>query len=215
MRFDALESQPLPERDDLRAALIANSERLKARTLGVERAQRALDVARLDEYPDITVGFDYTEVRSNRFANPSDNGQDALMGFVRISLPIWREKYDAVKRSAVRDLSAARARKRATENDLVQQVFQTYARAEALQRQIRLYQERLLPESRETFEATLAGFQSGRTGALRWIEAQRDLLDAEMGRLMLEADYLTTMIEIERLSAIELVHEQPTEVSDA
>ncbi len=211
-RFEALELPTLPERDSLKAALIANSERLKARTRGVERAQRALAVARLEEYPDITVGFDYTQISDNSFSDPPNNGRDAVMGFVRISLPIWRDKYRAVKMSAAKELSAARARKRATEDDLVEQVLQTYARAGALRRQIRLYEERLLPESRETFEATLAGFQTGRTGALHWIEAQRGLLDAEMGRLLLEADYLDAAIELERLSAVELVREQPTEV---
>ena len=210
-RFAVLESQPLPERADLRSALIANSEQLKARTSGVAQAKQALEVARLETSPDITVGFDYTDVDRNRFSNSPDNGQDALMGFVRISLPIWRDKYDAINLSAVHELSAARAREQATEDDLVQKVFQIYARAAALRRQIRLYEERLLPESRETFEATLADFRSGRGGALHWIEAQRGLLDAEMGRLLLEADYLKAVVELERLSAVELVRERTAE----
>lgn len=201
----AITAHRLPALESLSQALLANSERLLARSAEVAAAERARQVARLEGYPDITLGLEYTQVNPNIFANPPDNGQDAVMGSIRISLPIWRSKYEALEKGAGYALSAARERQRGLRDDLLQQIRQHYARAEALEGQLRLYDTQLLPQTRETFEATLAGFGSGQQDALRWIEAQRDLLDAEMGRVMLESESLLALVEIERIGAIELI----------
>jgi len=129
------------------------------------------------------------------------------MGSIRISLPIWQGKYDAIEAGARRDLSAARARERAMSDDLVQRMRQSHARAEALEAQLRLYDSKLLPETRETFEATVAAFASGRGDALKWIEAQRDRLDAETGRVLLHTEYLRAVIALERICAVPLLQE--------
>jgi len=201
----AITAHRLPALESLIQALLANSERLMARSAEVAAAGRAREVARLESYPDITVGVEYTQVNDNIFANPPDNGQDAVMGSIRLSLPIWRSKYDAIESSARHALSAAREGERATRDDLLQRLGQSYAQADALERQVRLYQTHLLPQTRETFEATLSGFGSGQHDTLRWIEAQRDLLDAEMGLVMLESESLLALVEIERIAAIELI----------
>jgi len=201
----AIQAYPLPERDILTRKLLATSEHLQVRSAEVVAAERAREVARLEGYPDITVGVEYTQVNPNIFANPPDNGQDAVMGSIRISLPIWRSKYDALETGARRALSAATERERATRDDLREQIHQHYARVEALNRQLRLYETQLLPQTQETFEATLAGFGSGQQDILRWIEAQRDRLDAEMGQVMLETESLLAITEIERIGAIQLI----------
>lgn len=206
--LEALETRPLPGRARLVRALLDNSEPLLARSAEVRAAERAREVARLEGYPDITLGVEYTQVNDSTFATPPDNGQDAIMGSIRISLPIWRDKYDAIERSARHALAAAAARERATRDDLIENLGQAHARAVALARQVRLYENQLLPQTRETFEATLAGFGSGRRDALRWIEAQRDLLDAEMGRVRLAGEALLAITEIERIAAIELIRSQ-------
>lgn len=203
--LDSIRAYPLPAWSSLSQTMLANSERLLARSAEVLAAEQARNVARLEGHPDITLGVEYTEVDDNRFANPSDNGQDAVMGSVRVSLPIWREKYNAIESSARLALSAARERKRATRDDLVEGLGQTYRRARALQLQVSLYENQLLPQTQETFEATLAGFGSGRHDALRWIQSQRDLLDAAMGRVMLKSEALLAITEIERMGAIQLI----------
>ncbi len=179
------------------------------READITLAERAHEVARLEGRPDLTLGFEYTEVNDNLFASPPDNGEDAIMASIRISLPIWRGKYDALERGARRDLAAARERERATRDDLVQRMRQVHARAKALAGQVRLYETRFLPQTQETFEAAVAGFASGRLDPLRWIEAQRDLLDAETGLVLLRADHLQAVNKLERLCAIELIAEHP------
>lgn len=205
--LDSIETRPLPERADLARMLRENSERLQVRSAEVTAAERAHEVARLAGYPDITVGLEYTQVSRRTTADPPDDGQDAVMGSVRISIPIWRGKYNALEKSARYALSSAQERKRNTLNDLLEKMDRQYAKASALVDQVRLYEERLLPQTRETFEATLAGFGSGQADALRWIEAQRDLLDAEMGLVLLKSESLVTLTELERTAAIQLIGE--------
>jgi len=203
--LESIRLRPLPDRSELSRLLVENSELLQARSAAVGVAERAREVARLERRPDISLGFEYTEINDNIFANPVDNGEDAIMGSIRISLPIWQGKYDAIESGAQRDLSAARARERAMSDDLVEQMRQIYARAEALEAQLRLYDSKLLPETRETFEATVAAFASGQSDALQWIEAQRDRLDAETGKVLLHTEYLRAIIALERICAVPLI----------
>lgn len=206
--WDRLQAHPLPGRAALTEALLADNDLLKSLASQVERAKSSRDLAGLSRYPDVTLGFEYTRVSDNRFANPSDDGTDAFMGSIRISLPIWKSKYDALERSATHALSAKRKAQQSLRDDLIEAVHRRYAEAEARQRQIRLYEDRLLPQTREAYEATLSGFGSGQSDALHWIEAQRDLLDAEMGLVHLRTENLRLMNRLERLAAVELVGEQ-------
>ncbi|MGJ3243574.1 MAG: TolC family protein [Opitutales bacterium] len=201
----AIQPRPLPKRGELTRLLLEHSEPLQARSAAVREAERARAVARLQRRPDITVGVEYTEINDNIFADPVDNGEDAILGSIRISLPIWKGKYDALEAGARRELSAARARERATADDLTQRMRETYAKAEALERQLRLYEDKLLPQTRETFEAAVAAFGSGRGDALQWIEAQRDRLDAETGRVLLRTEYLQAIVVLERICAVALI----------
>jgi len=199
------DSGELPGREALTELAAQHSERLQIRAAEIDRAEHALDLARSQDRPDFTLGVEYTEVGRNRLTSPPDSGEDAVMAIFKINLPVWRKKYDALDHSALKDLSAARESRRETEADIRQQIARSHARAESLKNQLHIYERSLIPQSEQAYEATVGAFAAGRVEASQWLEAQRGLLEAELGHAFLRAEYLKSIVEIERDAAVELI----------
>ena len=88
--------------------------------------------------------------------------------------------------------------------DIKAEVADIYSRAKAFSEQIKLYQEALLPQAREAYRATVAGYGTGRDSALKWIESQRDLLKAETGLVFLKSERAKAVAALENAAAVEI-----------
>ena len=84
----SLRQRAVSARPQLHAALTQNT-----------RERRAIELARLDSKPDVTLGFAWIDVADAGLA-ASSNGQDALLLTAGMNLPIYRKRLDASVRSA-------------------------------------------------------------------------------------------------------------------
>ena len=197
----------IPELTD-RAGLMRlageNNELLKAENAAIDRDQIIVKLTHKARFPDFNVGLEYTQVNSNIFSNPPGNGQDAVMVFFSINLPIRFHRYDAQEKSALSSLSASQESLEARRMDIKAEVADIYSRAKAFSEQIELYQEALLPQAREAYRATVAGYGAGRDSPLKWIESQRDLLKAETGLVFLKSERAKAVAALENAAAVEI-----------
>jgi len=196
----------LPDKAMLLSLAEKNNETLKVKEAAIRRDEITVKLSEKNRYPDFTVGVDYTQVNSNIFSNPLDNGQDAVFGYVSINLPIRFRRYISYERSARSSLSATREQWEAKRLDIQAEAAGVYSRAEAFLEQIDLYERALLPQARETYQAIVVGYGAGRNSALKWIESQRNLLDAETGWVFLKAELAKAVSELEKIVAVEFVH---------
>ena len=71
------------------------------------------------------------------------------------------------------------------------------AKVETFHHHVELFQDKLVPQSQQAFEATQLSYESGKATFLDWISAQRNLRDIEaMGREHL-AHYQMAVAELE------------------
>ena len=194
----------LTDRAELARLAEENHELLKAAAAAVRRDQIMVELTRRDRKPDFNIGLEYTQINSNIFNNPPDNGQDAVMAFFSVNLPIRFRKYEAQEKSAVSSLSASQEGWEASRMDIIAEVIDVYSRATAFSRQIDLYEEALLPQVREAYRASVAGYGAGRDSALKWIESQRNLLEAETGLIFLESELAKTVATLENVAAVQI-----------
>lgn len=202
--LDKIPEPNLIDSNRLFALAEQNSEWLQAENAAITMAESGLKLAKRNRMPDFTLGVDYTTVGRNVFSSPSDNGQDAVMAYLSVNLPIWKGKYDAREEGARMRLEAQRVQRSATLQDLQAAIGQQHARAEAFRDQIVLYREDLLPQAEARHEATLASYAAGQTTALHWIESQRDLLKAQSGLVLLQSEYYAAIAELETIAAVDL-----------
>ncbi|MCA8976223.1 MAG: TolC family protein [Planctomycetes bacterium] len=199
---------PLPELTEPRLAEL-EVEVLLARALehnpelrrlcqGIRRSQQALELARLEPWPDLALGVDYLETGAAATA-VAGSGDDPWGVRVSMTLPVGRGRYAAAEREAERNLAAAshalddrRANLRA---DLQHAVFQLDDNG----RQVVLYRETLLPRSRESLEVTRAAYSAGTSTLLDLIDSERALLGFEIAYWRACRDYHQSRARLETL----------------
>ncbi|WP_243317139.1 TolC family protein [Geothrix paludis] len=139
------------------------SPELQAARLGIKQAERSLDLAKRDRYPDFAVSAGIMP----------RGGLDPMwqVGF-SVSLPVWS------KQKQQRAVSEQELRRRAQGSDaesirilLNQRIHERSAQLEAALDTLRLYREGLLVQSESSFQANLAQYETGRAPFLSALEA--------------------------------------------
>ena len=183
----------LPQIDHARHAKLA--ERLKeknpalfAEGARVNAAERSRDVAYDNRKPDFKLGVGAVQMGS-RIA------EWELM--LEVSIPWQQGTRRAQEREAASMLSAAQARRRATEQQMLGELAHAVADYEAARKLERLATQNLLPQAELTFAAALAGYETGKVDFATLLDAQRQIRQARLTRLKAQADALVRLAEIE------------------
>lgn len=97
---DSLMEIALPGSLALLADSLVNNPKIK-----MYEADQAANEARINMvtrmgYPMIGAGLDYSLIRKRPDANPMMNGKDMIMPMITATLPIYRKKYNAMRREA-------------------------------------------------------------------------------------------------------------------
>jgi outer membrane protein TolC len=162
-------------------AIRANNPELQMLERKVASADARREIARLESYPDITLGINYIEVGNPEVMRDTpDAGQDPWGVTVAVNIPIWFSKYDAAKAEAL-------ASKRAHENEyenrlngLRSELSTSLALLQDANRRIELYGTELLGLAEQAVENTQNSYENGRTGILEVIDSERSLLDLQL-----------------------------------
>jgi outer membrane protein TolC len=175
------------------------SPELKALSHEVIRRRHAIDLARKDFYPDVTLGLTYIDTENALGSGTPDSGKDPIIAMVSINLPIWREKYRAGEREARARHRAARVKLAERENSLSSRIKMTLYRFRDAERKIGLYRDTLVPKARQSLKATETAFRAGRASFLDLVDAERVLLDFQLSGERALADYGQRLGELEML----------------
>jgi len=119
-------------------------------------AQKKL--ARLNFYPDFSLGAVYTFREQNR----SDQGTDFVGLEFSVSLPVFREK----RREAVKEAEQGEVMVRRQFDDFLNKtrfaITDGYAQLEKNRQLLELYRGGIIPQASQSFEAAVSGYQVGR-----------------------------------------------------
>jgi cobalt-zinc-cadmium efflux system outer membrane protein len=81
-------------------SLIADNPRFKALVLRLQASEAAENAAQKQGLPKLGIGLDYVVVGKRSDISTADNGKDAFMPMVSLSIPIFRGKYNASVKEA-------------------------------------------------------------------------------------------------------------------
>ncbi|MDP2876725.1 MAG: TolC family protein [Holophaga sp.] len=139
------------------------SPELQAARIGIKQAERSLDLARRDRFPDFAVSAGVM---------PRGSLDPMWQVGVSISLPIWskQKQQRAVSEQEIRR-RAQGSEAESVRNMLGQRIQERAAQLDAALETLRLYREGLLVQSESSFQASLAQYESGRAPFLSVLEA--------------------------------------------
>lgn len=199
LALEQLPGEQVPE--DLqvlqRQAVAARPE-LHARLAALTRDQQAVELARLDYKPDVTLGMSWIDV-SSAGISPVANGRDAVMLTAGINLPVYQKRLDSSLRSAEAK-AVATARDYDSFRDMtLEEVTDLFARARSQQDMLVLFEEDILPKARQTLEVSSQAYNVGEVDFLQLIDNWRALLNYEIMYRRLEASLRQSLADLERV----------------
>jgi outer membrane protein TolC len=185
----ALRSQP-----EIHAAQL----RTKATCWGIE-------VARLSRRPVVALSANYASTDDNRPASSVVRvGEDPWSIGLQFSMPLWREKYDALRDEATWKHLAAHGSVEDLEDSYQAHILDLITEARRAAATASLYQDTIMPQARQTLEADQQSYSTGAVEFDRVVQGYRNLLTLELGYLQAVGDLGIAVVQLERAAGAEI-----------
>jgi cobalt-zinc-cadmium efflux system outer membrane protein len=183
---------------ELRKMAQETSQQLQVAKLDIERSEYEKSLARLDYFPDFTLGFEYIQIGNGHTALDND-GQDAWMGMVAVNVPIWRSKLAAQIKEKGAGLEASRKNYENVENNIVFEIEDLYFKINTYQDIISLYKTALMPQTEQSFQTAKIAYETDKSDFLNWLEAERALLQTKLAYYKAIVDYQKSIAYLEEV----------------
>jgi cobalt-zinc-cadmium efflux system outer membrane protein len=185
----------LPSPEELDFALLqdrarANNPELFTDETRIQAAEKTRDLTYRNRYPDFKVGVGLVQYQT-------DLKEWEMM--VEFNIPLQQRTRRAQEGEAEAMLTAAKARKSATENEVSAELARELTHIDTMRRIETLVSESLLPQAELTYQAALAGYETGKVDFATLLEAQRQIREARRNRLKAQADARISLAAVERL----------------
>ena len=168
-----------------------------------DKERHAHTLAKYEYMPDISVGFQYTRIGEGMTSDP-DDGRDAWMIPLRITLPIWQNRIVPAVLEAKRNLGASEAKLQQAGNLAEYEVKNAYYRFTAGRQVVELYENALIPQAKLAFFSDQAGYEAGRTDVLNFLDSEEVYRNAKIAYYQALADALKNFAAIERAVGIDI-----------
>lgn len=194
------------------SSLVATAQRAHPSLLAFDERseeQRLLtDVARRSGLPEFTLGVDYLFYEGHVLQR--SGAGDPVMVTMGMSIPLWREKYDAGVREALSRRLAVSHERDGEANRIAAAIHRAWFEHTDADRRVRLYEQTLIPKAEESLRASLAGFRTGSTSFLDLLDTERTLLEFSIAAERARADRGKALARLNTLVGEHV----PTETAD-
>lgn len=127
-----------------RDSLLASNPMLKAIDSKIEASTSMVEVAKKNGLPKFGIGLDYAFISERTDMDVADNGKNAFMPMVSMSLPIFRGKYKASVEEAQLMQSSLEYKKESMENTLLSNYEMAWYELEKAEQLVALYNSQMV-----------------------------------------------------------------------
>ncbi len=183
------------------ALLLAAEEQnptIRAATARAEMARAGLTLARMDYLPDFS-----TRLEARQFNEQSRIREYDVMLAVNVPVWSWWKQRNAV-REARAEFEAVEALSLDAKNTVAAMVQDRFAKADAAQRLVDVYQTVVLPKAEQALASARAGYEGGRVEFLSLLDAQRTLYEAQQAAEAARASLGQEMARLEEVVGVAL-----------
>ncbi|WP_156905608.1 TolC family protein [Pseudomonas vranovensis] len=163
---------------------------LRLARLQIDQREAALDLARTQRIPDLTVsvGSQYSE---------TDRERINVVG-VSVPIPLFDRNQGNVL-SAARRADQARDQRNGAELRLRSEVIQALAQWGTAEQEVQSFDRSILPSAQQALDAATRGFERGKFAFLDVLDAQRTLVAARLQYLQAQAQRSDARVRLERI----------------
>jgi cobalt-zinc-cadmium efflux system outer membrane protein len=146
----------------------------------IKRDVETVTLARLNYFPDLTVGYSYTFISSSGIS-PVRTGDDAWSLAFGLNLPIWWQRLRARVLEGNAQTLASVEEYTELRNQLFFQLEDTLVKIDTQYRQALLYRDLIVPRAWQTVEVSTSTYQAGSLEFTALIDNWRKWLDFSLG----------------------------------
>jgi outer membrane protein, heavy metal efflux system len=187
--------------DDLERLAIENNPELLGMEQNVRRSEKVIELAqRNQKYPDFMLGLQY-------WVAPDQKQKHMYTPMVSLTIPFspWTKgKHEYEVEEALAERQAAKSQHDAMKNAALLAVREMFTRARAAAKSISFYQDGLLPQAQQSFEATVAAYQTGQVNFVTMLDAQRSIREARLGYYKALVEHEQSIVDIEKTVGVTL-----------
>jgi len=159
---------------------VASNPRLARLQEQITRDIQTVKLARLNYFPDLTVGYTYTFISSSGIS-PVRTGDDAWNLAFGLNLPIWWQRLRARVLEGNAQTLASVEEYRELRNQLSFQLQDTLVKIDTQYRQALLLRDLIVPRAWQTIEVSSSAYQAGSLEFTTLIDNWRKWLDLSLG----------------------------------
>ena len=164
----------------LRQIAFERQPELNAARLQTAATRWGIEVARLRRRPDLSFGVGWVVMDAPGAVDP-EAGRDSVTLAASATIPLWHRKYNAMVTEASREHYAAHATEEEIALRLDALLRDLWEQARASKGTVELYENTIIPQARQTFEADQASLINNTVTFDRVIRDYRTLLTLELG----------------------------------
>ena len=180
------------------AALISRPE-LQGRLEAVSRDERLVELARLNYYPDVAVGFVWYDLSTNNVVAKTANGENGLGIALGVNIPIWYGKLRAGVREAQNRTAESARLYQVSRDETLRQIRRLTVEARAQEQELQLFREQLVPEAVKAADLASAGYRNETVNPVRAIDNWLQLVTFRLRLAQLQASLGQTLARLERV----------------
>ncbi|MEN3369644.1 MAG: outer membrane protein heavy metal efflux system [Verrucomicrobiota bacterium] len=183
----------------LRSAVLSNRPEIRAARARIAAGEATIRLAHRAWIPDPSF-----KVEGQRY-NDAGQSLSELDAGISFSVP-WGNprKYSAGVTEARANLAAAQAALERAENEAIGSLRDALQKVTTAHHHVELFRDKLVPQTRQAFQATQLAYESGKATFAEWILVQRNLRDMEAEARMHLTDYQTALAELESVVGADL-----------
>jgi outer membrane protein TolC len=187
--------------DDLERLALENNPELEGIEQNVRRSEKVIELAqRNQKYPDFMLGLQY-------WVAPDQKQKHMYTPMVSLTIPFspWTKgKHDYEVEEAMAERQATKSQHEAMKNAALLAVREMFTRARAAEKSVSFYQDGLLPQAQQAFEATVAAYQTGQVNFVTMLDAQRTIREARLGYYKALVEHEQSIVDIEKAVGVTL-----------
>lgn len=176
----------------------------------VAMAKNGIDVAKKQQLPDFALSLGYKnnkEPMVEAQTDPMNPMNTTLMLGERkptwkiefmVMLPIWQGKNKAEVRSALANYEASQAALQNMQNMTELDVQMALTEVQVDWRLIELYQNTIIPQAEQTYQAAIVGYTNGKVDLMTVLEGVNTLRNAKLGHYKAKVDYEKAVVSLEK-----------------
>jgi outer membrane protein TolC len=205
-------SVPL-EVDRLYQLAVAIRPELQGRLAAVARDEKAVELARKNFYPNITLGLTYMDMEKKNAVTPQTASGTPNVGlFVGFNLPVYRHKYRAAVCEAEERATADAKLYEAQRDETFGEVKDFMVQAKVQQDVIRLLRDSILPRTSATLELARSDYAKSNVDVATVFSALREVLQVKLQIVQVEGELGKALASLERAVGTQINELQPAPI---